>query len=267
MQEQQCGRILVVGPQQVGKYTLVSALLQPAAPAEKESTQEQLWNLDTKYYTTNVSICRQHLSKDAHNLAETSHGIVLVFAADSEASFLAVRDWAEKLQGSVGEVRLCIANKADALSNSDAFEQKPACQRSSWLDCAMTWCAENNYEYITTSSTNSQIDRRLVWEEQAQGIHRVRQALEASYWPNLTLKQPQLKQLPVHIQNSHEPSLTALGDDADQGGSLVSSASSQSDEAEFAAFQSAEEAELDQFDRMFGELRGEHVSSSLYIFI
>lgn len=247
---------MLVGAHQVGKYTLATRLLQPAIAAGKGADCQQLWHLDTKYYTTDVSLHRSHPSDQAYQLAATSQGIVLVFAADSEPSFQAVRQWAEQLPSSVGEVRLCVANKADAIADqcsSDA-EQREELQRSSWLNAAMTWCAENQYEYIEACSTNTQLDKGLVWEEQQQGLHRIKQALEANYWPNLVMRQPQLTS--PH-QGCHESSCIAATADQDSEDGCSSSSLSDQDEHDFCHFQSAEEEQLDQFDRMFGELRGE----------
>ena len=256
LQEANNGSILLVGPCQVGKYALAKRLLQPAISAEKDADGQQLWHLDTKYYTTDVSIHRSHPSDHAYQQAIDSHGIVLVFAADSEASFQAVSQWAEQLPSSAGEIKLCVANKADTIAaqHTGACEQKVELWHSSWLTSAIMWCAENQYEYIEASSTNNQLDQQLVWEEQKQGIHRIKQALEANYWPNLVMKQPQLNHGEAPQPGNHASSQTA-----DQSNEDSCSSSDLSDEEEhaFSQFQSAEEEQLDQFDRMFGELRGE----------
>ena len=259
LQEANNGSILLLGPPQVGKHTLSQRLLQPATAAEKEADCQQLWHLDTKYYSTDVSIHRAHPSDHAHQLAADSQGIVLVFAADSETSFRAVSQWAEQLPSSVGEVKLCVANKADAIAvqHKGACEPKAELQRSSWLSAATVWCAEHQYEYIEVSSTNSQLDQGLVWEEQRQGIHRIKQALEANYWPNLVMRQPQLNHAEPPQQGSHESSKVAHSADQDNTDSCSSSDLSGQDDHDFSQFQSAEEEQLDTFDRMFGELRGE----------
>ena len=261
LQDESNGSILFVGAQQVGKYSLVSRLLCPTTAADKDSDQQQLWHLDTKYYTTDVSIHRLRPSEDALQTAADSQGLVLVFAAESEASFLAVSQWAEQLPSAAGEIRLCIANKADSilLRGNNATGQQAQLQRSSWLDAASVWCAEHQFEYIEVSCTNRQLDRDLVWDEQQQGIHRIKQALEANYWPHLAMKQPQLNHADPKPQSSHEPSLTGAGAAIQQNGKAAGSSSDSCDEDKtLNAFQSAEEAELDQFDKMFGKLRGEH---------
>ncbi|KAL0044679.1 hypothetical protein WJX82_005291 [Trebouxia sp. C0006] len=86
--------------------------------------------------------------------------------------------------------------------------------RSSWLQAAQLWCTDNQFEYVEASSTDRKLDESLVWDEQQQGVCRIKQALEANYWPGNT----------------------------------------ESDPNGFEDFQSADEADLDQFDTMFGEL-------------
>lgn len=263
LQEESNGSILVVGAQQVGKYSLVSRLLCPITAADKDSDKQQLWHLDTKYYTTDVSIHRLHPSQNALETAASCQGLVLVFTAETEASFSVVSQWAEQLPSTVGEIRLCVANKVDAiaLQGNDAPGQQAMLQRSSWLDAVSVWCAENQFEYIEASSTNTQLDKDLVWEEQQQGVHRIRQALEANYWPNLSMKQPQLNHAELKPQSGQEPCLSAAGADIEQSSEAAGRFSDSCDEDDsLNAFQSAEEAELDQFDRMFGELRGEYVT-------
>ena len=256
LQEANNGSILLVGPCQVGKYTLAKRLLQPATGAEEDADGQQLWHLDTKYYTTDVSIHRSHPSDHAYQQAIDSQGIVLVFAADSEASFQAVSQWAEQLPSSAGEIKLCVANKADTIAaqHTSACEQKVKLRHSSWLTSAIVWCAENQYEYIEASSTNNQLDQQLVWEEQKQGIHRIKQALEANYWPNLVMKQPQLNHGEAPQPGNHASSQTT--DQMNEDSCSSSDLSDQEGHA-FSQFQSAEEEQLEQFDRMFSELRGE----------
>lgn len=253
------GQVLVVGTQQVGKYTLVGRLVHPAGTHSKQSGAKQGWQLDTKYYTAAVHIARSPPSQQACEQALTSQGLLLVFDASAEASFSAVSMWAEQLPGSVADIRLCVANKIDKIARQtdSTSEVGPELQRSNWLQAATTWCAENQFEYIEVSSTDRQLDDRLVWEEQQQGVCRVKQALEANYWPGLEMKQQ--SELPEpQAESSQGSSHTAINNGTHRcnEGASSSTGSSEADLDGFNAFQSAEEAELDQFDKMFGELRG-----------
>ena len=259
MQAEAGGQVLIVGAQQVGKYSLVSRLLHPAQALKKQSESRQSWQLDTKYYTTAVTVKRFHPSQHATEEALVSQGLLLVFDASSEASFHTVSQWAEQLPSSTGDIRLCIANRVDQLPRQQIItaETGPNSQRDSWLQNAQLWSADNQFEYIEASSTDCKLDESLVWEEQQQGICRIKQALEANYWPDLQLKkQPQNPA--SQVASSQQFSHTAV-DKGQHHSFEVASDSSGSSEAEFDgfdAFQSADEADLDQFDKMFGELRG-----------
>lgn len=267
LQEANNGSVLLVGSRQVGKHTLAKRLLQPATAADKDADGQQLWHLETKYYTTDVSIHRSSPSDYAYQQATDSQGVVLVFAADSEASFQDVSQWAEQLPTSAGEIKLCVANKADTIAaqHTGSCEQKVELRRSSWLTSAIMWCADNQYEYIEASSTNNQLDQILVREEQQQGIQRIKQALEANHWPNLVMKQPHLNHAEPSQQDSHATSQATQTADQENEDGCSSSGLSDQEGHDFGQFQAAEEKQLDQFDRMFGELRGEFMLIQLLL--
>ena len=259
----------IVGGPGVGKYTLVCRLVDPAQPHSKQSSAAQLWHLNTKYYTTQVQINRQYPSTEAQQQAGISQGLVLVFAATSEATFLDVSRWAEQLPDLAAEIRLCIANKVDQLhQQQNGVNGNLTLQRSSWLQEAAAWCAEHQFEYIEASSTDSQLDSALVYDEQSQGVNRVRSALEANYWPGLVMKQPQLQAQPeqqqpqLHMQpkqqNGHANGHTAPASNGirHEQQDAASPSDSDADLETFNSFQSAEEADLDQYEKIFGELRG-----------
>ena len=244
--------ILVIGESGVGKDALISRVIDPS----KHSAQprdRQLWHLDTKYYTAQVWIEQGLPETDAYASAGTCGGLVLVFAANLESSFLAVKRWAEQLPHESADVRLCIANKVDKCLSSDSSLQKPALQHSDWRQQAMQWCADSLFEYIEVSSTDTDLDEHLVWEEQRQGIPRVREALEANLWPCLKMKPKQngQRQLPSHDRNQARQD----GHAGSNLGQAQSATDSESETGDFDNFQSAEEVELDQLERMFDELK------------
>ena len=253
------GQVTIVGAPGVGKYTLVCRLVDPAQPHNKQSSAAQLWRLSTKYYTAEVQIKRHHPSVEAQRQADTSQGLVLVFDATSEATFLNASRWAEQLPDSAAEIRLCVANKVDQLHHQqNGVIVHPSLHRSSWLQDAAIWCTEHQFEYIEASSTDSQLDSTLVYDEQLQGVSRLRSALEANYWPGLVMKQPQLQAQPEQ-RSGHangNPASTSNGIRHDSENATSSSKESDADLEAFDSFQSAEEAELDQYEKMFGELRG-----------
>lgn len=253
------GQILFVGAPQAGKYSLVSCLLSPAKTLSKQSESRQIWHLDTKYYTTAVIIGRLHPAEQATEQALLSQGLVLVFDATSEASFVAVSKWAASLPKSVGDIRLCIANRVDQLPRQPNTKAEVVIelQRSSWLKAAQLWCTDNQFEYVEASSADRKLDENLVWDEQQQGVCRIKQALEANYWPGLEMKphhpQPTAPNADS-CQGSYQNAVTNSTWQSDETAS-GSSGNTESDTNGFENFQSADEADLDQFDTIFGELR------------
>jgi len=260
LQDNAVGQILFVGAPQAGKYSLVSCLLNPAKTLSKQSESRQIWHLDTKYYTTAVSIGRLHPAEQATEQAVLSQGLVLVFDATSEASFVAVSKWAASLPNSVGDIRLCIANRVDGLPRQpiSKAEAAPDLQRSSWLQAAQQWCTDNQFEYIEASSTDRKLDESLVWDEQQQGVCRIKQALEANYWPGLEMKQQHSQPTAPNADGCQGSYQIAVTNGTCQSVETASGSSgnTESNPNGFEDFQSADEADLDQFDTMFGELRG-----------
>lgn len=250
------GEVLIVGEAGVGKQSLVNRLLNSKAADRKTPLkQQQQWDLDTKYYTAQVLVECQLPTEQAAPAAATCGGLVLVFAADQKSSFHAVRDWVEHLPSDVADVRLCIANKIDKLVRPDCPQQV---QRSTLLAEAVQWCADSLFEYIEVSSSDAEVDQQLVWEEQQQGVSRVKEALEAHMWPGLKMKPKQMQQgkqaLPAagNTSSNHQQP----NDDHDfQLNETQTSSGSESDSQDHKIFQNAEEAGFDQLDKMFDDLR------------
>lgn len=246
------GEVLVVGGAGVGKRCLLSRLLNiKEASSGQPLQQQQPWGLDTKYYRAQVLVERQLPTAKANPAAATCGGLVLVFAADQDSSFLAVKQWVEQLPSDVADVRLCVANKVDKLQNPRSSQQESAVQRTPMLQEAMQWCADSLFEYIEVSSTDVELDQQLVWEEQQQGVRRVKEALEAHMWPGLKMKPKQTQHGQHALPANHAGCETTQPEQsvADLG------SASDADTGDFKAFQNAEEAEFDQLDKMFEELR------------
>lgn len=262
------GEVLIVGESGVGKQALLSRLLHSNTSSSKQSLkQQQWWDLDTKYYTARVVVERQLPSTEANPAAATCGGLVLVFAADQASTFLAVKQWVEQLPSDVADVRLCVANKIDKLLSPDCSHQEPAVQRSTLLQEAMQWCADSLFEYVEVSSIDVEVDQHLVWEEQPQGVQRVKEALEAHMWPGLRMKPektPQSRQtLPVSGDSAFKQQDTkATHNDAQYQTQTASDSSSGAAEL---MLPNAEEAEFDQLDKMFDELRSEHICASVWL--
>ena len=60
-----------------------------------------------------------------------------------ETTFESLKSWAAANEASNGaEIKLCIANRVDALWEDGAVK------RSEWMEAAYSWCTDNLYEYI-----------------------------------------------------------------------------------------------------------------------
>lgn len=253
------GEILIVGQTDVGKRALMGRLLHSkTSEGGGPLKQPQQWNLDTKYYTAQVVVDCQTLTDEAASAAAICGGLVLVFAADQQSSFNAVKDWVEQLPSDVADVRLCIANKIDKLLKHSCHCEQPAVQRTPLLDQAVQWCADNLFEYVEVSSTEPEVDQYLVCEEQQQGVKRVKEALEAHMWPGLTMKSKQMQQGKPALPATHETTAThegpGTGHEPEQNQAQFTS-DSDSDGHLVEALHCTEEGEFDQLDKMFQELR------------
>lgn len=255
------GEILIVGQADVGKRALMGRLLHiETSESGGPLKQPQQWNLDTKYYTAQVLVDCQMPTDEAASAAATCGGLVLVFAADQQSSFNAVRDWVGQLPSDVADVRLCIANKVDKLLKHSCHCEQPAVQRTPLLDEAVQWCADNLFEYIEVSSTEPEVDQYLVCEEQQQGVKRVKEALEAHMWPGLMMKSKQMQRGKPALPAPHDTtaSLEGSGTSHESKQTHVQSTSdSESDGNLVEALQCTEEGEFDQLDKMFQELQSE----------
>jgi hypothetical protein len=194
--------ILVIGSPGVGKSTLIKAIL--TASSHPVATGSLVpWNIGTKYYKAEVDFREVTLPlidpSDAvgalqhQHLAASAEAVVLVFDASQQATYEAVRSWAQHadsagaLEGA--QIRLAIAAKVDCLmeashshslagsdgaapgSSSSAVKQRgqQVEQRPSWLDSAMEWCCEYSMEYIEGCSAHAELDAGLLLDADVQG--------------------------------------------------------------------------------------------------
>jgi len=73
----------------------------------------------------------------------TTRSVLRLWNVCRESTFESLKAWAATDE-SVGcaEIKLCIANRADALREGGAVK------RSKWLEDAYEWCTDNMFEYI-----------------------------------------------------------------------------------------------------------------------
>lgn len=132
--------LAVVGAPSVGKKAVLSRVI--GVPCEAAtSSNTVIWNIDTRYYTADVSC----LIAEPHQAARADEyeAVILVFAADQQPSFLACKQWAVQADLSRAELKLCISNKSDRLSVSEDSLQRPP-----WLEDCKEWCCQEFFEFI-----------------------------------------------------------------------------------------------------------------------
>lgn len=192
---------LFVGAPDVGKFTLIRAL-QPCTEPKSPSPANYSLRLDTKYYTADVAVRaittqqqdqQQQLPPDAW---EQLQALVLVFDANSQASFASVQSWANARDTDSIEVKLLVANKADSLQQHSAAGASALSCRPQWLQEAMAWCVDEGYEYVEAAAGKPAVDVALQLDGEQQGAARVLAALQAHMWPGMVKKDWQPRVLP-----------------------------------------------------------------------
>lgn len=250
--------LLVVGDNNVGKYTLVSSL-QPENSTKSNDLGYHL-HLDTKYYTAAVGV---EVASTSQSVNVRDHeAVLLMFDATREASFNQLKAWEQSNNTEDTEVKLVVANKVDLLT--DPVSQ----QRDTWLEAAKDWCCEHCYEYIEACAANPSIDRQLTYDEEQQGIARIEAALQAHMWPGLHEKPRHAgRTLPA---NSSGDSLASDQTSRDQGSTDESSGRQDSQAAPSCSVSDQPEAcnitqqghdgdlesDMHQFERLMTELAG-----------
>uniref|UniRef100_A0A0E0DHP6 Uncharacterized protein n=1 Tax=Oryza meridionalis TaxID=40149 RepID=A0A0E0DHP6_9ORYZ len=123
--------VLVVGAPGVGKRTILSRLLAAEIPDTHDLSSGVLcqgWNIDTKYYSADLSVWTAHLgqgfSLDSLPHLDQLDALVMVFDMSDysrlivfemmqESSFLTLQNWVSSVDVQRFEILLCIGNKAD----------------------------------------------------------------------------------------------------------------------------------------------------------
>ncbi|KAG9440705.1 hypothetical protein H6P81_020870 [Aristolochia fimbriata] len=220
--------ILVIGPCNVGKRTLLSRLLAVDLSDASDSSSEVLchgWTIDTKYYTADLAIWMMHLDEEfslgSLPVMERLGALVMVFDMSDLSSFTALQDWVSHNDIVRFEILLCIGNKADLLpghfahvayrrkllkhgeSSSDPHPEYldygiHESEGSSLLEdeepsgdfrrSCLEWCSQNNIEFLEACASNPDFDKCLSVDGDSQGVDRLYGALSAHMWPGMVLK-------------------------------------------------------------------------------
>ncbi|KAL5213580.1 hypothetical protein ABZP36_002732 [Zizania latifolia] len=220
--------VLLVGAPGVGKRTILSRLLAAEIPDTHDLSSGvmcQGWNVDTKYYSADLSVWTAHLG-EGFSLGSLPHldqlaALVMVFDMTDESSFFTLKNWVANVDIQRFEILLCIGNKADLVPVHGAHvEYRRRMQRigesttdthPEYLDfginesegCGLLseeepcieirdstsqWCIEHNIEYVEACASNADFDKCLSVNGDSQGLERLFGALSAHMWPGMILK-------------------------------------------------------------------------------
>ncbi|KAM0851394.1 hypothetical protein ACQ4PT_052454 [Festuca glaucescens] len=100
----------------------------------------QGWKIDTKYYSSDLSIWTAHL-EEGFSVSSLPHldqlaALIMVFDMNDESSFLALQNWVENIDIQRFEVLLCVGNKADLVPGHAAHvEYRRRMQRIGESEC------------------------------------------------------------------------------------------------------------------------------------
>lgn len=190
--------VLVLGAAGVGKSTLVRGIAASARPlsaggpgTEEEATGGRAttrWQIENKYYRAAVQL----VEAAGPSAVESPEALLLVFSANSEASFAAAR---AELPGEGAleaiEVRAVVATHVDRLlppgcGSSDApLALDEALAAVEWLQQALEWSYANGFEFVGCCPAVPELDQALTLEGERQGVRRVVEVLHAHTWTNL----------------------------------------------------------------------------------
>lgn len=180
------GRILLLGDSHSDTLWLLEAIRGQGDAIKPQECYE--WRLDTKYYAADVQIDVRHVEQCSQlQLGSAGYeAVLMVFDASEKATFESVQRWYQAAGGSEAElgVRLAVGVYDSDRQSAASDEQG----KSRWLVAAEDWCAEQLVEFVEAYRGEQHGQQPAASREDAAGVQRVREALEAHMWPGLQLK-------------------------------------------------------------------------------
>ncbi|XP_011878128.1 PREDICTED: alpha- and gamma-adaptin-binding protein p34-like isoform X2 [Vollenhovia emeryi] len=163
-------RVLIVSTKE-GKAKEIAESIRAEYLSEEDKIADYLWNIDNKYYTSQVLV--RAAESLAHKLTEDEVEALIVHH-DPQAD--------EELDRELER----LASLATSLTAAEVLLFTCGAITDSLVrDKVLNWCLHNKFELVELEQTG---DTECDAEGNKYGIERVIEALHAHMWPNIVLK-------------------------------------------------------------------------------
>lgn len=162
-------RMLIVSTKE-GKAKEIAENIGAERLSEEDMTVDYLWNIDNKYYTSQVLV---------HAVENLSHKL----SVEGVDALIVYHDpQADKVEQELEQ----LASLATSLSSVEVLLFSCSAISDSLLrDKVLNWCLHNKFELVELEQTG---DSECDAEGNKYGIERIIEALHAHMWPNIVLK-------------------------------------------------------------------------------
>ena len=141
------------------------------------------WHIDNKYYETDIEF-RIHNKTEQSTFVEAEAVILMLDAKQDKLSDLNV----ELMENIGADVQLLVCEQCGADDESEAASA--LLSRIKVLE----WCVDKQLELVEMVDPEENEDKTAVEEFSGDyGVGRIREALHAHAWPELTMKEPEAK--------------------------------------------------------------------------
>ncbi|XP_072755183.1 alpha- and gamma-adaptin-binding protein p34 [Anoplolepis gracilipes] len=162
-------RVLIVSTKE-GKAKEIAENIGAERLSEKDDIVDYLWNIDNKYYTSQILICT---IESISNKLPTEGINALILYHDPQTN-------------NVDQELEHLASLANSLTTAEVFLFSCSAITDTLLrDKVLNWCLHNKFELVELDQTG---DSESDTEGNKYGIERIIEALHAHTWPNIVLK-------------------------------------------------------------------------------
>ncbi|EFN66220.1 Alpha- and gamma-adaptin-binding protein p34 [Camponotus floridanus] len=161
--------VLIVSTKE-GKAKEIAENIGAERLSEKDDTVDYLWNIDNKYYTSQI-------------LIHTTENISYKLSVEGINALIVYHD---PQTNSVDQELELLASLTNSLTTAEVFLFSCSAITDTLLrDKVLNWCLHNKFELVELDQTG---DSESDTEGNKYGIERIIEALHAHTWPNIVLK-------------------------------------------------------------------------------